>query len=119
MEFQEYRPTDAPAVAQVACFHGSSGVSEYHLLVHPTADGEFARQLDWLLDAYRTALAALGLTTSSALFRRYFCRDLQNEAPVLAAQPLASRDAPAEPCAHSWVQQPRPSPPASRSGPTT
>jgi len=111
MEHLEYCPTDVPAVAQVACFRGSDNVNEYHLLVRPTADGSFAAQLDWLLDAYRAALATLGLTTATALFRRFFCDELEHDSAALAAQPLASRDGHEEPCAVSWVQQP-PAPPA-------
>lgn len=111
MEHLEYRLSDAPAVAQVACFRGGSNVNEYHLLVHPSDDGGFAEQLDWLLRAYRAALAALGLTTATGLFRRFFCNDLQHASAALAAQPLASRKGHVEPCAVSWVQQP-PAPPA-------
>lgn len=111
MEFATYPCELAPATVHVACFRGAGGVTEYHLLVRPGRYGSIETQLDWLDQAYRAALAALGLDPATAALRRFFCSDLANQAAALANHRLSRREAADEPCAVSWVQQP-PAPPA-------
>lgn len=106
MEFTTYPCEVAPATVEIACFRGASGVAEYHLLVRPGRYGSVPVQLEWLDQAYQSALAACGLDQRSAAQRRFFCSDLANQASVLAQHRLARRDAPDAPCAVSWVEQP-------------
>jgi enamine deaminase RidA (YjgF/YER057c/UK114 family) len=95
-----------PASVHVSRFAGASGVVEYHLSVRPTECGSIHSQLQWLQDGYRRAIEELGLDPQSAVFRRFFCSDLPNQAEALEACPCSSRDATDEPCAVSWVCQP-------------
>lgn len=96
------------AIAEVARFVGVDGVPEVHVTVRPGRAGSLDEQLGDVVAAYRTALASAGLNTSSAVFRRFSCSDLPNQAATLAACPLASRGGD---CAVSWVGQ-APLPPA-------
>ncbi|MEW6250381.1 MAG: translation initiation inhibitor [Planctomycetota bacterium] len=111
MEYAAYRSDVAPVEVQVALFQGGDGPVEGHLLIAPTGSADAATQTEWISRAYRDALARHELGTGAALFRRFFCSDLVNQAEILSAHPLASRTAPDEPCAVSWVEQP-PAPPA-------
>jgi len=98
---------DLPTAVRVAHFHGQSGVDEYHLMISPTAYADVATQSAWLSSAYRDVCATLGLEADSGVFRRIFCSDLPNQAPILATH-FGNPDAA---CAVSWVTQP-PVPPA-------
>lgn len=111
MEYAAFQCEQAPAAVEAARFRGASGVAEHHLVIRPTRYGSIAEQLGWVSAAWRGALAALGVDSATAVFRRFFCSDLVNQAPALADEPLARRDARAAPCAVSWVDQP-PEPPA-------
>lgn len=92
-------------------FQGTSGVEEYHLMVRPTKYGSFADQLDWIANAYQSALHSIGLDSGTAVLRRFFCSDLPNQAAVLEACPLANSAGEEDPCAVSCVCQPA-APPA-------
>jgi len=101
-----HQAATVPATAQVSSFQTETGASEFHLLVRPAEYGTFAQQLDWLERAYREALAAHKVVPGSALFRRFLCSDLANQAPLLASRAFANRERPDEACAVSWVNQP-------------
>ena len=111
MEHFYYECRTAPATVEASCFSGSSGVRESHLLIRPMQPGSFEAQLEWIQQAYGDALRTMRLPAETALFRRYFCRDLAHSAALLAACPQANRHGRGEPCAVSWVDQP-PMPPA-------
>jgi enamine deaminase RidA (YjgF/YER057c/UK114 family) len=100
-----------PATVSISRFRGQSGVDEYHLIVRPTEHGSIEAQLDWVFRTYRDALDSIGLDTQTAVFRRFFCSDLTNQAGALTAQPFSDPQNQDEPCAVSWVCQP-PLPPA-------
>ncbi len=100
-----------PATVSISRFRGQSGVDEYHLIVRPTEHDSIEAQLDWVFRTYRDALDSIGLDTQTAVFRRFFCSDLTNQAGALAAQPFSDPQNQDEPCAVSWVCQP-PLPPA-------
>lgn len=97
--------------AHVSRFQAPDGVDEYHLVIRPTEYAHFTTQLDWLQQAYEEVRAAYGLGPGTALFRRFFCSDLPNQAVLLKAQAWSSPTEPEEPCGVSWVGQP-PEPPA-------
>ena len=100
-----------PATVSISRFRGQSGVDEYHLIVRPTEHDSIEAQLDWVFRTYRDALDSIGLDTQTAVFRRFFCSDLTNQAGTLAAQPFSDPQNQDEPCAVSWVCQ-LPLPPA-------
>ena len=100
-----------PATVSISRFRGQSGVDEYHLIVRPTEHDSIEAQLDWVFRTYRDALDSIGLDTQTAVFRRFFCSDLTNQAGALAAQPFSGPQNQDEPCAVSWVCQ-LPLPPA-------
>jgi enamine deaminase RidA (YjgF/YER057c/UK114 family) len=99
------------ASAHASRFTGPGGVAEYHLIVLPTEYGGIEQQLAAVHEAYRDALAHLGIAVRTAIHRRYFCSDVVNQRAVLEARALSSASGANEPCAISWVGQP-PSPPA-------
>jgi enamine deaminase RidA (YjgF/YER057c/UK114 family) len=106
MEHFSFGRGSEPATVHVSRFEAEGGVREYHLSVRPTERGSVHSQLEWLQDAYRRALAALDLDPRTAVFRRFFCSDLPNQAEALEACPCSSRLATDERCAVSWVCQP-------------
>ncbi len=101
---------DLPASVHVSHFRGSSGVEEVHLVVRPTNYGSIDEQMSCLARAYQRAMAGCNLNSGNAVFRRFFCSDLPNQAASLAAYPF-SNPRNNEPCAISWVRQP-PVPPS-------
>lgn len=97
----------------VSSFTGDSGTRECHIMVRPT-EGErlgFERQLEDLLSAYRHVLDVLHLPPQTAVLRRFFCSDLNNQTSALESFPMANPRKPDVPCAISWIGQP-PAPPA-------
>lgn len=105
----EYRTMDSPTIP-VSCrmsrFKTDRGVTEYHLVIHPTAAANFEVQLNWVEAAYRHVLATAGLSENHAVMRRFFCSDLVNQAPVLKTRPFTNPSQPDEPCAIAWAGQP-------------
>jgi len=100
-----------PATVSISHFRGKSGVDEYHLIVRPTEHESIEAQLDWVFRTYQDALDSIGLNTQTAVFRRFFCSDLINQAGALEARPFSNPKNQDEPCAVSWVCQ-SPLPPA-------
>lgn len=94
----------------VSRFQGASGVAEVYLTAHPTRGGTFDAQLEEVSHAYREALELIGLDANTAIWRRFFCSDLPNQASALAARPFSNSQGTETPCAVSWVRQP-PAPP--------
>lgn len=90
----------------VSRFRGPSGVDEYHLVVQPTEYGSIDAQLEWVACGYRSTLESIGLSPRTAILRRFFCSDLQNQAGALEACPISRCGQTADPCAVSWVGQP-------------
>lgn len=111
MEYCLYDCGKFPASVHISRFRGAGGVDEYHLAVHPLTYGHFEKQLEWLSEVYHAVLQSLGLGDDSAVFRRFFCSDLINQAPALNARPFSNRRNHEQPCAVSWIGQP-PMPPA-------
>jgi enamine deaminase RidA (YjgF/YER057c/UK114 family) len=95
-----------PAQANASRFAGVSGVEELHLTIHPECHADFAAQLLTVERAYAAALRALGVPPGTAVFRRFFCSDLANQAAALAARKFSNPGSAADPCAVSWVRQP-------------
>lgn len=98
------QPCGAAAV-NVSRFRGAGGVTEWHITVVPTTAGSFEDHLAQVETGYQSALAAAGLTPQSAVWRRFFCSDVANQAPVLRRHPFADPAGGAEPCAISHVGQ--------------
>lgn len=111
VEFDTYHCERLHASVNVSRFQGQSGVNEYHLIVHPMEFGSIDTQLAWVSRAYQNALDSMGLSTRTAVLRRFFCSDLLNQAPSLKACPFSNPRDSNEPCAVSWAGQP-PIPPA-------
>lgn len=111
MEFSSYRCDAAPASVNVSRFAGVGGVEEVHLIVRPCEYAGVEQQLEWVSRAYEDALRSIGTDARTAVFRRFFCSDVHNQAAALSdcshAQPMNAEN----PCAVSWVGQ-APVPPA-------
>jgi enamine deaminase RidA (YjgF/YER057c/UK114 family) len=110
MTCRSYSCRSAAVDAQVARFAGADGVAEYHLVLQPSAAGDFAAQQGWVARAYRETLAVEDLPPGSAVWRRFFCSDLASQSAQLRESPLADTAA-ADECAISRVGMP-PAPPA-------
>jgi len=54
-------------------------------------------------NSYRAALAAVGLDARTAVWRRFFCSDIANQAPVLRRHAFADPSCADDPCAVSHV----------------
>lgn len=111
MDFFAHDCGTLSAAVNISRFRGQDGVDEYHLVVRPTAYGSIETQLGWVFDAYRNALVEIGLDVGTAVFRRFFCSDVHNQADALKACVISDPGNTREPCAVSWVGQP-PMPPA-------
>ena len=92
------------AGVETACFVGPSG-AEHLLIVSPDPGLTFAEQLTQIGTRYRTALASRGLAPATAVFRRLFLSDLQNQIALVEAGAWAG-DADEGPVALSIVEQP-------------
>lgn len=88
-----------PASAEVARFRTASGVMECHVTVRLNGDGGTSEQMETLSKAYQHALDAVGISSSSAVFRRLFCSDVANQAEL--SQSLTD----GTPCAVSTLGQ--------------
>lgn len=95
-----------PVAVHLSRFTGPGGVSELHTTLRPTAYASVDTQLGWLEQAYQLALAEAGVTADDALFRRFLCSDLPNQAAALRTRPFSDPADHAAPCAVSWVGQP-------------
>lgn len=93
------------ADVHVSRFVPPGGVEEIHLQITPRAYGSAEGQLQAITQAYEIARAELGLDLGTAIFRRFYCSDVVNQAEILGCHPLASRGRGGEPCAVSWVGQ--------------
>ncbi|OXU14180.1 Rid family hydrolase [Sedimentisphaera salicampi] len=90
----------------VSKFKNKSGTEEYHLTFQPLNYASAGRQLSWIHAAYKDALRELGLDNQSALFRRFLCSDLVNQADLLEGFDFSSSDTARAGCAVSKVCQP-------------
>ena len=97
-------PPGAAAV-NVSRFRGASGVTEWHITVVPEAAGTLEDHLAQVENGYRSALAAAGLDLRTAVWRRFFCSDIANQAPVLHRHAFSDPACADEPCAVSHVGQ--------------
>lgn len=111
MNFQALDCGKIPATVHLSRFQGQGGAGEYHLIVQPTQPGGIETQLEWVSQAYRLALAAIGLDERTAMLRRFLCSDLPNQVAPLEARPFSNPRNRDVPCAVSWIGQP-PAPPA-------
>lgn len=93
------------AVVNVSRFRGASGVTEWHITVVPDAAGTLEDHLAQVEIGYHSALAAAGLDFHSAVWRRFFCSDVANQAPVLQHHAFSDPACADEPCAVSHVGQ--------------
>jgi len=103
-----------PVSIQVSRFTGASGVEELHWIIKPTQYAHFDTQLKWIEQAYAQAVKNMGLTMDSAVWRRFLCSDLINQADYLRNHTFSNPNSkPPEnsPCAVSWVGQ-VPAPPS-------
>lgn len=106
MEYSSHHCATVPATVSLSRFAGESGVDEIHLMVRPLEYAGIEQQLAWVHQAYDEALSSIGTDVRTAVFRRYFCSDVHNQAPALSAAPYARPGNPECPCAVSWVGQP-------------
>ncbi len=86
-------------------FAGARGGDEYFIAVEAPPERDFAAQLVEVERRYCEALATLGLSPFTAVFRRVFLSDVANQSPAVEASHLFI-DTPANPVAVSIVQQP-------------
>lgn len=93
-----------PGEFRYTSFEGETGPQEVWLTLCPTKVGSVAEQLAWLEQGFNEALQKLALQPQHAVFKRFLCSDLINQAPLLKNSPFADPDT-AE-CAISLVQQP-------------
>ncbi len=104
-------PSALTAAVHLSRFESKTGVEELHLTVLPQEQGSTTAQAEALHTAYQETLSSLGWDMQTAVFRRFFCSDVQTQAPALQTHPEFNPDRQTEPCAESWVEQP-PMPPA-------
>jgi enamine deaminase RidA (YjgF/YER057c/UK114 family) len=86
-------------------FLGHDGAMEHHLAIAAPAHLDLAGQMAAVADRYAGACRDLGLSPETAVFRRIFVSDYQNQREAVLASPLCRED-PAHPVAVSIVQQP-------------
>ena len=98
------QPAAAPAV-NISRFHGTSGVTEWHITVAPTGAGTIDEHLSQVEAGYRAALTSAGLDLQSAVWRRFFCSDIANQSPVLQRHSFSNTTGCDQPCAVSHVGQ--------------
>ena len=91
------------AAVNVSRFRGASGVTEWHITVVPEAVGTLEEHLAQVENDYRAALAAVGLDLRSAVWRRFFCSDIANQAPILRRHAFSDPACQDDPCAISHV----------------
>lgn len=106
VEHRKFAAQPGTAACRVSCFRGISGVEEWHFVVEPANPGSIEQHLSQVERGYHEALAACGLPAGCAVWRRFFCSDIANQAAVLLTRPFADPAAPEEPCAISHVGQP-------------
>ncbi|OIR00330.1 putative aminoacrylate peracid reductase RutC [mine drainage metagenome] len=94
----------AAATVAVRSFTSRTGAAEHVLSVSVNGQGSFAAQCRAIREGYRNACRDLGLAEDSALFRRLFVSDAQNQAADLAGCGLLDED-PGNPVAVSLVEQ--------------
>jgi len=83
----------------VRSFHGAASSEHFILIEAPAVDGFEAQRLG-VEARYQQAVTRLGLEMHSAVFRRVFCSDLQNQSAMLSSSGLLD-----EQVAVSVVQQ--------------
>ena len=91
--------------ASVARFCGASGVSEWHITVVPEGPGSIDEHIADVKHHYRAALADAGLDIHSAVWRRFFCSDIANQAPILQRHAFSNSACGEPACAISHVGQ--------------
>ncbi len=106
MQYLRFESSSQDATVSMSRFVGSSGVDECHCIVRVLRYGGIEEQLASVRRAYEEALGSAGLSQDTAVFRRFFCSDLVNQASVLRGQAFSNPGDPAERCAISWVGQP-------------
>jgi enamine deaminase RidA (YjgF/YER057c/UK114 family) len=111
MQFIPLSGVPWPVEGGATVFSGADGVDEAQVCLCPVAAGSFGTQLDWLSRAYDRLLGDLVLDASSAVFRRFFCSDIANQAPLLDKHTGFGDMRPGMCCATSKVGQ-QPPPPA-------
>jgi enamine deaminase RidA (YjgF/YER057c/UK114 family) len=79
---------ELPVEANLSMYRPEAGVTEAHITVSGRGSADFPVQVDNLLTAYERAMHQAGTDPSSAVFRRVFCSDPANQAPVLRANAL-------------------------------
>jgi len=104
-----------PVSVQFSRFRGKSGVEEIQWIIRPTQYAHFDTQLEWIEQAYKQAVKSMGLSMDTAVWRRFLCSDLINQADALRnkafSNPQAHHHDGVTPCAVSWVGQ-VPAPPS-------
>ena len=104
----EHRKLVQPSAAvsvHMSRFCATSGVSEWHITVVPETAGTIDEHLGQVENAYRAALTSAGLDPGSAVWRRFFCSDIANQAPVLQRHGFSASVSVEDPCAVSHVGQ--------------
>ncbi|AQQ09016.1 pyrimidine utilization protein C [Sedimentisphaera cyanobacteriorum] len=90
----------------VSKFKNKSGTEEFHFTFQPLCWGYAQDQLEWIKSAYSKAIEELGLCEETAIFRRFLCSDLINQAQVLEGLDFSSSNPARSGCAVSKVSQP-------------
>ncbi len=90
----------------VSCFTGTSGVEEYHISLNSLVPAGIEIQLERIKHAYMETIDSYGIGMESSVFRRFFCSDLANQAPVLEERDFSCRFPAENPCCVSWICQP-------------
>lgn len=96
---------------KVSGFRSEGAASEYHLTIRPVHYGSAQEQLESIQKAYAKLLDTLSIGLDTAVFRRFACSDLPNQAEALEANCISNPDTESSACAVSWICQP-PRPPS-------
>ncbi len=94
-----------PVTVNVSKFCGTTGVTEWHISVVPETPGTLDEHLAQVENGYQLALDVTGLDLSTAVWRRFFCSDMANQASILQSHPFSNTNCPDVPCSISHVGQ--------------
>jgi enamine deaminase RidA (YjgF/YER057c/UK114 family) len=96
---------DPGAKTAIKSFAGQHGGTEYFIMVEPSGDGDFARQLDSVIRRYAEVRQSRSLAPETAIFRRILVSDALNQAALVRASSLVE-DPACGPVAVSLIEQP-------------
>lgn len=103
VEYRKLPHSSSDVAVNISRFRGASGVTEWHITVVPESAGTFEEHLAQVENGYRAALTVAGLDLKNTVWRRFFCSDIANQAPILQCHAFSDPNCKDDPCAVSHV----------------